>query len=330
MEQKNRFIVGTMCFTYNHVSYIVDTMDSLTMQETTFPVVSVIVDDGSTDGEPEIIKGYLTEHFQEPYRTEETDDYRLICANHKTNPNCQFVVFLLKYNHYSIKKNKSPYPAEWLDKVKYQAFCEGDDFWTDPLKLQKQVDLLESHPDYSMCFHNAISHWDKGGREDALFSDIQDRPYSGREIFEKWIVPTASVTLRREVLQSDIYIKAFHNKKFCYGDIILFLSCAACGKVYGMSDVMSVYRRHEGSFVFSYDVNKQIRQAYHSLEIYKVFGNEYRKLSIDKFFKNGMEAFLNAKAEGEIHYKLLCDLVRYAPKRTFSAFWVMLKKKVRR
>ena len=139
-----------------------------------------------------------------------------------------------------------------------------------------------------------------------------------------------SVIFRREVCDSTIYKKARANKKFIYGDIITYLSCAHCGKVFGMSDVMAVYRRHEGSAVFGYDVKRQISQAYHSLEVYKVFGDEYKTLAIEKFFCHGMEAFLNAKAEGKIHYKLLFDLVRYAPKRTFSAFRAMLKRKVQR
>lgn len=306
MEIFPPLIVSIQCTAYNHEPYIRQCLNGFVMQQTSFRFEAIVHDDASTDGTAEIIREYAERYpdiIKPIYETE---------------------------NQFSKHDGSLRRIMNGACRGKYQAFCEGDDFWTDPLKLQKQVDFLESHPDYSMCFHNAISHWDKGEREDAPFSDIQDRPYSGREIFEKWIVPTASVTLRREVLQSDIYIKAFHNKKFCYGDIILFLSCAACGKVYGMSDVMSVYRRHEGSFVFSYDVNRQIRQAYHSLEIYKVFGNEYKSLSIEKFYKNGLEAFLNAKAKGEIHYRLLCDLVRYAPQKTFSAFWAMLKKKVQR
>ena len=63
-----------------------------------------------------------------------------------------FAVVYLKENHYSQKKSKAPYLTEWED-TKYIALCEGDDYWTDPLKLQKQVDFLERHPDYSLCCH---------------------------------------------------------------------------------------------------------------------------------------------------------------------------------
>ena len=152
MEQEYKYMIVTRCFTFNHAPYIKDAMNGFTMQETTFPIITCIVDDASTDGEQEVIRQYLSEHFQLPYRSEETNDYYLICANHNTNPNCTFVVLFLKYNHYR-KKSKLPYISEWCDKAKYLAFCEGDDYWTDDLKLQKQVNFLENNPEFIECTH---------------------------------------------------------------------------------------------------------------------------------------------------------------------------------
>ena len=59
--------------------------------------------------------------------------------------------------------------------------CQGDDYWTDPLKLQKQVEFLDNHLDYSMCFTNAIEHWESGIKEDKLFFNIENREYDGVE-----------------------------------------------------------------------------------------------------------------------------------------------------
>ena len=149
------FMVCVQCPTFNHVSYIVDAMNGFTMQQTAFPYVCCIIDDASTDGESEVIRQYLKEHFdledQTVVRNEETDDYVLCFAQHKTNKNCYFAVYFLKYNHYSIKKPKVPYLAQWREKAEYIAICEGDDYWINPLKLQLQVDKLEKHKKLSIC-----------------------------------------------------------------------------------------------------------------------------------------------------------------------------------
>ena len=78
-EQGEKYMVCTRCFTYNQAPYIVDAMNGFAMQETTFPVVSLIVDDASTDGEPDVIRKYISENFQKPFRNVETDDAFIIC-----------------------------------------------------------------------------------------------------------------------------------------------------------------------------------------------------------------------------------------------------------
>ena len=152
----SKYKVWVRCMTFNHSDYIQDALKGFCMQQTSFPFVCTIVDDASTDGEQEIIKAYLQKCFDlndsSLVRKEETEDYSLIFARHKENVNCFFAVYFLKYNHYSIKKSKSPYLEEWND-TKYCALCEGDDYWCSPHKLQCQVDFLESHPNHSLCFH---------------------------------------------------------------------------------------------------------------------------------------------------------------------------------
>ena len=102
-----KWMVFVKCFTFNHAPYIVDAMNGFTMQKTTFPYICCIVDDASTDGEPEVIRKYLKENFdlanKSVARNEETDDYVLCYAQHKTNKNCYFAVLWLKYNHYRKK-----------------------------------------------------------------------------------------------------------------------------------------------------------------------------------------------------------------------------------
>lgn len=238
-----KYMVRVDCITYNHASYIEDAMNGFCMQETSFPFVCTILDDASTDGEPEVIRGYLKEHFDLDdkfvVRNEETDDYCLTFAQHKRNKNCFFAVFLLKYNHYSIKKPKKSYVEKWCG-TKYVAMCEGDDYWTCPNKLQLQVDFLEGHPDYTMCFHNSEMKREEGIaiRHNILDVLFEERDYEAVE-FIKHRPPTASLVYRNSIIIPK-------DKRFLYGDNLIFLTCATEGKVKAFKDVMSVYRRHAG------------------------------------------------------------------------------------
>ena len=93
---KKDFLVCVECATYNHAPYILDAMNGFCMQQTTFPFVCIILDDASTDGEQEVIKNYLQENFdlqdKNVTRNEETDDYILTFAQHKSNRNCFFAM----------------------------------------------------------------------------------------------------------------------------------------------------------------------------------------------------------------------------------------------
>lgn len=238
------FKVCVRCSTYNQSPYIKDALDGFCMQKTTFPFVCTIIDDASTDGEQEIIKKYLFEHFDLEdeliVRNEETDDYVLTFVRHKTNINCFFAVLYLKYNHYSIKEQKLHYISEWLDSVEYEAHCEGDDYWTDPHKLQRQVSFLEDNPDYVLCFHNVKVFRQQEGEmvgdfitrevpETTTIADLADGNY----------IHTPSVVCR--------YIPEVYDarNRLCgvvVGDILYYFLLAQYGKIKKFSDCMAVYR----------------------------------------------------------------------------------------
>ena len=153
MNKRFTYKVCVWCNTYNQTSYIKDTMDGFCIQQTNFPFACLIMDDASTDGEPEVIKQYLNDHFDTEW-TKETDDYHLTVARHQENRNCYFAVYLLKYNHYSIKKPRLKYYREVTDEIDYVALCEGDDYWTDAHKLQKQADALDANPQATLVYTN--------------------------------------------------------------------------------------------------------------------------------------------------------------------------------
>ena len=113
MQLNNKFLVRVHCATFNHHDYITDAMNGFTMQQTNFPFICTIVDDASTDGEQEVIKEYVQEHFDlqdSSVSCEKNTDYgHVTFAQHKTNKSCFFAVIYLKENHYSQRKSKAPY-----------------------------------------------------------------------------------------------------------------------------------------------------------------------------------------------------------------------------
>ena len=255
MADNIRYMVCVRCMTYNQSAYIEDSLNGFCIQDTDFPFVCVIVDDASTDGEPEVVKKYLDNNFcvadDEILKQEETDDYFLTFAQHRTNKNCFFAVYYLKYNHWG-KKDKVPYYQDLLDNSEFVAICEGDDYWIDPLKLQKQVNYLESHPDYSMCFHRAHILKEYECVVGLKCDNIDDREYNANELLEYWKVPTASILERREVLD----VKNIMEERILNGDIIQVLNCAKIGKIRGMSDVMSVYRVQNSGVTYDKSMKK--------------------------------------------------------------------------
>lgn len=270
MEQKDKYLVCARCFTFNHAKYIEDTMDGFTMQKTNFPFVCVIVDDASTDGEPEVIRKYLSEHFQEPYRTEETEYAHLICARHKTNSNCDFVVFLLKYNHHSIKKPKMLYLTEWTDNVKYHALCEGDDYWIHPEKLQKQIGFLESHAEYGLVYTNRYNLIDR-----KLIKEKASEKNDALSILVKTGIATVTSCFRKDLYYQYLKDVAPRTKLWLMGDSPLWKYLAFHSKVYLMPDYTSVYRILPESASHSRDIKKLFSFTDSILDIQKYFLEKY-------------------------------------------------------
>ena len=255
-EQTN-FLVSVHCMTYNHSKYILDALGGFTMQQTEFPYVCIVIDDASTDGEPEILRKYFSDNF-EPLSSDETDDYVRTYGRHKVNRNCYFVVIYLKYNHYSIKKPKQPYYAEYESSAKYIALCEGDDYWIDAEKLQKQSDALENHPECTICFNRvqAIKAIEKTNvflipRNNVHFftgnvtlGDLVE------EEFKKyhWCFHTSSFFYRSELRNLITEFKQKIVPSFPYGDMPLQMCALSNGDGYFIDNIMGCYRLFSGGY----------------------------------------------------------------------------------
>lgn len=245
MEKGNNFMICVECITFNQSQYIEDTLNGFCIQQTDFPFVCVIIDDASTDGEQKIILRYMEHCFdlEESYtiRQEDTDDYQMIFARHKENINCYFAVYFLKYNHYRIHKPKRHYFSTWSSNVKYTAMCEGDDYWIDPLKLQKQYDMMEAHVECSLCFHAARKIYPSGVEKLQKPSKIKEF-YGPKDAI--WggggFMATNSMFIRNNL---DCKEKMPDFWKNCpIGDLPTMLYYASKGQFAYIDDVMSVYR----------------------------------------------------------------------------------------
>lgn len=276
------FMLHVVCMTYNHSPYIVETLNGFTLQQTDFPFVCVVIDDASTDGEQEVIKQYYKENFDwdnpSVTRNEETDDYILTFARHKTNHNCFFAVLYLKYNHYSIGKSKNPYYEKWTH-TKYRALCEGDDYWTDPYKLQKQVDYLESHPECTLvCNRTKIKSEKYLSFMDDNCCLNNDGVLDAKDVIRKGglYISTCSLIYRSSL--TSFYPE--YCKKCHVGDYPLQILAAMKGSVYYLNDPMSVYRVNNPMSWVGRTASKSIKESYlkgtrTEVDMLKGFATEY-------------------------------------------------------
>lgn len=284
------WMVCVQCMTFNHSSYIINTLDGFTMQETTFPFVSVIIDDASIDGTPEILQRYLSDNFDEPYRVEETEYAFIICAKHQTNHNCFFVVLLLKYNHYNINKEKLVYISEWVNGAKYQALCEGDDYWTAKDKLQQQVEAMESNPHYCLC-HTGFDFYYEEKRKiksGEKFTNNNNKMINSNEdiIFgvldgNRYRIQTMTVLFPTKTYNNVTQNRPKEWNSFLMGDTPLWILLLEKGDVCFIPNNMAVYRIHGNSACRPSSLSQRLRFVLSSDEMRLTLG-EYIHLDNNK------------------------------------------------
>ena len=226
---ENEILVSICCLTYNHENYLRDTIEGFLMQKVDFPIEILINDDASTDKTAEIVREYAAK-----YPT-------LIRA------------FYQPVNLYSQGKDlclEVLYPAA---RGKYIALCEGDDYWTEPTKLQRQVDFLEAHPAYSACVHDTMLHYCGGEQKDRpLLNHGADCDVRFEDICNgmSYSFHTSSIVAKKAIIanpQDFFYVGLSHG----FGDHpdALWLYCN--GPIRCLKECMSVYRIHSGSASWS-------------------------------------------------------------------------------
>lgn len=231
----NSPLVIVHCLAFNQAHFIKQCLDGIVMQQTSFPFYAVVHDDASTDGTADIIRHYA-------------DNY----------PNIIRPIFETE--------NLWSKPDGALDTVmnkacadaKYLAYCEGDDYWTDPLKLQKQVDFMEANPDYTICYHNVSileNNSQSFDNNDIINNGISEKP-SITDLLERNFIHTPSVLYR---FNPDIQHKLVMMGQSTVKDYARNLFYAEHGRIYRLPDRMAVYRQGVGVWMkSSSDTQRQL------------------------------------------------------------------------
>ncbi len=211
--------VSIICNIYNHEQYVRDALEGFVSQKTDFPFEVLVHDDASTDHSADIIREYELKYPQ-----------------------------IIKPIYQSQNQYSQKIPIDRTYQIprikgKYVATCEGDDYWTDPMKLQKQYDFMEANPEYSMCTCSVVWLDMRTNKQVNLCRTESDKDVSLEEIIlerKGRIFQYATYFLRREVFCS----RPEWTKHFGVGDTPLAMNAALCGKVRMLADTMAIYRNH--------------------------------------------------------------------------------------
>ncbi len=221
MEGKNdtikNYLVSICCLAYNHEDFIKETLNGFLMQKTNFPFEIVIHDDASTDKTATIIKEYVEKY-----------------------PSVFNPLFQTKNQKSIYKSGMNPRFNFPRAKGKYIAICEGDDYWTDPYKLQKQVDFLEKNPDFNICFtrtellkNNQLQLHKIPEKENGIYT------FDDLLLHENFIA-TASVIFRNNFNKIPDWFSTLPH-----GDMAVYLIVGRDTKIKCLQDTTAVYRIHE-------------------------------------------------------------------------------------
>jgi len=224
MEDSNNILVAIKCLTYNHEHYIRDCLDGFIMQKTDFRFVVIVHDDASTDKTVNIIKEYEGKY---------PDIIKPIFESEN-----QYSIYH-DFGFGGVIDN-----AIDATGAKYVAICEGDDYWIDPFKLQKQVDFLEEHNEYSLCFHKCnMLVMNTGEITDEFVTDMPGES-TILDLAKINYIHTLSVVFRKNDRLLDDFSKLPHN--LAVGDYTTWMLLSQYGKIMKLPDIMAVYRYGSG------------------------------------------------------------------------------------
>lgn len=245
--------VSIVCITYNQEKYIAQAIESFLMQKTNFDVEIIISDDASSDSTPQIIEEYA-----------------------KKNPNIKPI---LREKNIGAINNYIETLA--LATGEYVIVNEGDDYFSDENKIQKQVDFLDANPDYTICFHPVKRVFETGIQKDDVYPTEQVKNLVTAFDFENLLtranfMQTNSVMYRREAVPD---VLQNFPKDILPGDWYLHLMFAKEGKIKFLEDIMSVYRINTGGIWYNSLTNINAHLLKYCFEIANFYKNVYYNIA---------------------------------------------------
>lgn len=260
-------LVTIRCLVYNHEPYLRQCLDGFVMQKTNFPFEAIVHDDASTDRSAEIIREYAEKY-----------------------PDIIKPIFET-VNQYSKHDGSIQRIMNEHTRGKYVAMCEGDDYWIDPLKLQKQVDFLETHDDYVICSHKYQYYF----QDQKAFGGIMPKEIKSSFTYDlnyyihrnSWVTQTLTCVFLHSALNLTHYSQ-YKNSK----DLTLIYHILQKGKGYFINENMGIYRKHAGG-VWSHSNLLQMRIS--DLKTIKGIWDVDHSNEAALMMKSYIELFINPK-----------------------------------
>jgi alcohol dehydrogenase class IV/glycosyltransferase involved in cell wall biosynthesis len=253
-EADEDIMVSIRCAVYNHEPYLRECLDGFLMQKTSFRYEIVIHDDASTDHSVDIIREYARKY-----------------------PDIIKPIYEVE-NQYSKDRQSISRILTQACRGKYFASCEGDDYWTDPLKLQKQIAFLESHPDYSMCC-SAFTQTIAGHEEKTAVCMDRDEITLDDLLKECWI-GTLTVVFRKDAIAD--YRPPY--KDLPMGDLPLWCHLASKGRIKYIRDITGNYRSLVSSACHFTDLKKEYAFEIEAMRVREYYAERAGKLSVAQPF----------------------------------------------
>lgn len=298
-------VVSIYVPTFNHENYIVRALDSILMQKTEYSYEVFVGEDCSTDNTRQVLKAWEAAH-----------------------PDPRFTIFYREQNMYRLPVNNGR-DLKNRCKGKYIICLEGDDFWTDPEKLQKQVSFLETHPEYYAVAHNCTVVGADDTPNGESYPECKESEYTLQHFFSEIMPGQYTTLLARNYFTDPDVDRTLLERQGGAGDRRVYFTLLCHGKIHCMQQVMSAYRHivdhgtsYSATFRYDYDKTEQEFRAY--MEYAYRLGHPQAIAYTEMVYLRNMRHSLRKGHIDRARYKQDSARIKHLPR----AKWLLLKRDI--